>query len=454
MNFMRSAPVFLLVFLWTALAHAQCGDFVGKIPPPLTVKEYLNCAAAQPRGGKKGKPPDLKGKVVMYEFWTTWCGVCKRAIPHMIQIDQTFRKKGLVLLGITYEEKPAVEKFLKTSKITYPVCLDHDMQMVTAYGVQGVPSAYILDVNGRVMWNGQPEALTDEQLEGLLREGLRGGELEGGSTKGKELPPLAFDKLGQGPPVVLIHGLGGSARDWDKIAKVWSENLTVYTVDLYGHGRTPPLSADKPLTLTDMARGVQQFIRKEKIEHPVLVGHSLGGLIALQLAEVNPSAFMALIIVDVPPAPKLFATKTTIAADRDALSADAEKFIRGHWSGMATRPQDVEHVVKSALATDRRTLQDLYLDIRATDLRPEFGSLRLPVLVVYAEPPGGFTPTDDPEKLYDGIPQIDLSIVSGVRHFIMLDAPQNFTVTTFKFLAKCFKRSSEGSDASPLRRRE
>ena len=437
MRHKKSLAVFLFVVLWTAVAHAQCGDFVGKIPPPLTVKEYLNV--------KGGKPPDLKGKVVMYEFWTTWCGVCKRAIPQMIHIDQTYRKKGLVLLGITYEERNVVEKFLKTSKITYPIGLDHGMEMVTAYGVQGVPSAYILDVNGRVMWNGQPEALTDEQLDRLLHEGLRGGEIDGGSTNGKELPPLAFDKVGQGPPVVFIHGLGGSARDWDKIAHVWSENLTVYTVDLYGHGRTPPLSTDKPLTVADMARGVLQFIRREKIERPVLVGHSLGGLIALQLAEVNPSAFMALVIVDVPPAPKVFVTKSSIAADRESLAADAEKFIRERWGKMATRPPDVEHVVKSALATDRKTFQDIYFDIRATDLRPEIGSLRLPVLVFYAEPPGGFTPTDDPEKLYDGVPEMSLSTVSGVRHFIMLDAPQNFTVTAFRFLAKTFKKNEEGA---------
>jgi pimeloyl-ACP methyl ester carboxylesterase/peroxiredoxin len=406
----------------SALAFGQGADFTGKIPPPFVVKEYLNV--------KGGKPPDTKGKVVMYDFWTTWCGVCKRAIPRMIDIDHTFRKKGLVLISITYEEKPAVEKFLKTSKITYPVALDRgDKETFTAYGIVGVPTAYILDPTGHVMWNGQPEALIDSQIEDLLREGQKAAEL----ASGDRLLPLTFDKKGEGQPVVLLHGLGGSARDWDKILPVWSKNMTLYAVDLYGHGRTPPL--EKPATIADLARGVMQFIRKEKIERPVLVGHSMGGMVALQLAEANPSAFAALVIVDAYPGLKPFSAGSN-RAERDAIAADAEQFIKEHWGKMATRPEDSERVVKSALATDRKTLLNLYWDARTLDLRPDLGFLRLPVLVVFAEPPGGFSPTGDPQKLYDGIPEINFSLISGVRHFIMLDDPRAFTITAFKFLAK------------------
>jgi pimeloyl-ACP methyl ester carboxylesterase len=404
----------------SALVFGQGADFMGKTPPAWTVKEYLNV--------KGGKPPDTKGKVVLYEFWTTWCGVCKRAIPQMIHIDQTFRKKGLAFISITYEEKPAVEKFLKTSKITYPVALDCDQETFRAYGVKGVPTAYVLDLNGRVIWNGQPEALTDDQMEDLMKEGFRAGDL----VQGEQLPPLAFEKTGEGPlPVVLLHGLGGSARDWDRIKGVWSRTMTLYTVDFYGHGRTPPL--DRPTTLMDLARGVMQLMQKEKIEHPVILGHSMGGLVALQLAEINPGAFAALVIVDIPPCRK--SVKPT-AADRKAFADGADQFIREHWGRWATQPEDAEAVVKSALATDRKTFLDLYWDVQKADLRPGFGALRLPVLVVYAEPTGGFSAADDPQKLYDGVPAIQFSIISGVRHFIMLDDPRTFSVTVFNFLGK------------------
>ncbi len=441
-----TAGLLVLLVSKAALVFGQGADFLGRIPPPFTAKEFLNT--------KGGKPPDTAGKVVMYEFWTTWCGVCVRAIPHLIHLDQTFRKKGLVLLSITYEERPAVERFLKKSKITYPVALDQGMEMCTAYGVRGVPTAYILDVTGRVIWNGQPESLTDDQIEELLRQGFRANDLQGGASGLKEMPALAFDKNGQGPPVVLIHELGGSAKDWDKVARVWGENLTVYTPDLYGHGRTPPLEVDKRVTITDMARGVLHFISKEKIERPILVGHGLGGLIALQLAQHRPTAYTAVIILDATPAPKAAQPKSVIAADLEALAASPEKFIRAQWSGMATRPADVEYIVKSALATDRSTFRDLFADRCSVDLRPGLGSVQAPLLLISAEPPGGFSPMNDPEKLYDGVPKMSLSTMSGTRHYIMLDAPQNFTSRSFTFLAQVFKRAEEADapQRSPLGR--
>ncbi|MEW5008199.1 MAG: alpha/beta fold hydrolase [Cycloclasticus sp.] len=102
----------------------------------------------------------------------------------------------------------------------------------------------------------------------------------------------------QGPPLIILHGLFGSARNWQGIAKQLSNHFSVFTVDLRNHGSSAHAdSMDYP----SMAADVLGFMHQQGITEAVLIGHSMGGKVAMQLALSNPNKFTRLIVVDIAP---------------------------------------------------------------------------------------------------------------------------------------------------------
>jgi pimeloyl-ACP methyl ester carboxylesterase len=94
--------------------------------------------------------------------------------------------------------------------------------------------------------------------------------------------PLAYDRIGSGPPLVLLHPLGADRRVWDPIVERISTKRELITVDLPGFGDSPPLDS-KP-TPAALAQAVAAFLAAEGIEQPNVAGNSLGGWVALELA--------------------------------------------------------------------------------------------------------------------------------------------------------------------------
>jgi pimeloyl-ACP methyl ester carboxylesterase len=95
---------------------------------------------------------------------------------------------------------------------------------------------------------------------------------------------LAREVNGSGPPLVLIHGLSSSRRAWDLIAHELAEDFTTYAIDLPGHGGSPSLTTTTPTTPQELARALEDFLDSEGIDTAHLVGNSMGGWIALEVA--------------------------------------------------------------------------------------------------------------------------------------------------------------------------
>ncbi len=101
--------------------------------------------------GKEVTLSELKGKVILLDFWATWCGPCRESIPHLIQLYKNYQKDGLVVIGMNVEkgEMDTVRRFVKSLDIPYPITLSPD-EVQRDYRVSGLPTTILIDKQGRI----------------------------------------------------------------------------------------------------------------------------------------------------------------------------------------------------------------------------------------------------------------------------------------------------------------
>ena len=139
----------------TFTVFAAPKEWVGKELPALGV-EFL------------GTAPDFKGKATIVEFWATWCGPCRASIPHLNEINKKFKDKGLVVIGITDEPKATVEKFQKTLPMEYNVAVG-GAEIEKKFGISGIPHAFVVGKDGKIVWEGHPMELKEGVIEKALK---------------------------------------------------------------------------------------------------------------------------------------------------------------------------------------------------------------------------------------------------------------------------------------------
>ncbi|MBA4320844.1 MAG: alkyl hydroperoxide reductase [Flavobacterium sp.] len=104
--------------------------------------------------GKTVKLSDFKGKVVILDFWATWCGPCKRGIPDLIALKKEFGNKGVEIIGISVDQGNYIEQvkpFVKDMKINYPIVYA-DSKVASNYGgVENIPTTFVIDKKGNIV---------------------------------------------------------------------------------------------------------------------------------------------------------------------------------------------------------------------------------------------------------------------------------------------------------------
>lgn len=149
-------------------------------PPKSTVAAENNLApdvsVVSVATGSHLKLSDLKGKVVLLNFWATWCPPCREEIPSMMKLDKAMAGKPFQMVAISIDEegKPAIDSFFKESGMSLPAYLDESGASSKAYGITGVPESFIIDKQGVLVkkiiggfaWD-SPEVITF--LEGLMK---------------------------------------------------------------------------------------------------------------------------------------------------------------------------------------------------------------------------------------------------------------------------------------------
>ncbi len=132
--------------------------------------------------GRNKKLADYSGKVVVVDLWATWCGPCRQEIPHLIEMANTYKSKGVEVVGLT-NENPAmdtekVKTFSKEFKINYAIgWADPQMQVGLMNGRNGIPQTIIIGRDGKVKKHfvGFSAAISPQQMKAALEEAIAAG---------------------------------------------------------------------------------------------------------------------------------------------------------------------------------------------------------------------------------------------------------------------------------------
>lgn len=143
-----SATIRIAALAFVALLASPCGyaamPSVGSLAPGFTLKSD---------NGKNLKLAELRGQVVMINFWATWCGPCRQEMPHLNRIQERYRKAGFVLLGVNIDEQPdAARSMIRKLGIVFPVLFDTEKRVSRLYDVSAMPSSILIDRDGRVRY--------------------------------------------------------------------------------------------------------------------------------------------------------------------------------------------------------------------------------------------------------------------------------------------------------------
>ena len=152
---------------------------------------FAAAGAASARAAPNARAPDFtlrqidgpnlrlgeqRGRVVLVNFWATWCGPCRVELPHLSRLHDKYRSSGLLLLGVNIDEDPTVAKALVSKMgLTFPVLLDSKKEVVGNYDLNAMPATVLIDRDGRVRhlhrgYKEGVEVLYEQQVRALLKE--------------------------------------------------------------------------------------------------------------------------------------------------------------------------------------------------------------------------------------------------------------------------------------------
>jgi peroxiredoxin len=123
--------------------------------------------------GKTWSLKALKGKVVLVNFWATWCPPCRKEMPDLNTLYQRFKDQGFVVLAISDEEAGKVKPFIAERNISYPVMLDPGRKVNELFQVEGIPKSFVYDRDGKLVAQSIDMRTQKQFLEMLAQAGLR-----------------------------------------------------------------------------------------------------------------------------------------------------------------------------------------------------------------------------------------------------------------------------------------
>ncbi len=216
--------------------------------------------------------------------------------------------------------------------------------------------------------------------------------------------------------LVFIHGWGVSSEIFKPLYYFLKDKFNIYDLDLPGFGKTP---IKKSMTLKDYADFVYEFLKDNKIEQPIIIGHSFGGAVAVKFSLLNPNEISKLILVSASavrePRRKIILLKKTADILKPLLPEKIRKFIL-----KLTRYDKTDYA-----QIESPELKETFKKVISEDLRPYFHLIKTPALVIWGEN-DKITPLGEGKTIAESIPGAKLSVIKNAGHFAFLEKPEEF----------------------------
>ena len=244
---------------------------------------------------------------------------------------------------------------------------------------------------------------------------------------------IHYKSYGKGKDaIVLIHGWTCNLENWRDQIPDLSKRSRVIAIDLPGHGQSD--KPEIPYTMDLFANAIDAVMRDAKVEHAVLVGHSMGTPVARQFYRKYPQKTLAIVIVD--GGLRLFGTKEM----RDGFLAMfrspgyKESGAQMMSQMMATLPAAEQERGKASFANTPQYVIVSAMEAMGDEALYTTDKINVPVFAILAKSP--FWPADTEQFLRGFIPDLDLQWWEGVSHFLMIDKPKQFNDAVIAFLNK------------------
>ncbi len=156
----------------TSLEDPQFSAAMSKIEEDNQRRERADFTLAE-LGGKKWTLKEQRGKVVLVNFWATWCPPCRKEMPDLEALYRQFKDQGLVILAISDEDAGKVRPFVAEQKVTYPILLDPGRNVNELFQVEGIPKTFVYNRDGQLVAQSIDMRTRRQFLEMLAQAGLK-----------------------------------------------------------------------------------------------------------------------------------------------------------------------------------------------------------------------------------------------------------------------------------------
>jgi pimeloyl-ACP methyl ester carboxylesterase len=251
---------------------------------------------------------------------------------------------------------------------------------------------------------------------------------------------LAARRFGEaGRPLVILHGLFGSARNWSTVARALSRRAQVHALDLRNHGRSPWTAA---MDYPDLVGDLVDYLDREGLDRPVVLGHSLGGKTAMLAALAHPGRIGALVVVDIAPAAyrESLLDHVEAVADLQLDGAMSRGEIDEDLSGLIPEPGVRGFILQNLVQTGGRFSWRINLAaLRAhatalTDFRPPAGARYDGPTLFVAGAASGYLAPPRRKAIAPLFPAAALETVPGAGHEVHAENPGGFLSVVERFL--------------------
>ncbi len=265
---------------------------------------------------------------------------------------------------------------------------------------------------------------------------------------------LFFRQLGAGYPLVILHGLYGSSDNWISVGRALSDKYEVFLIDQRNHGQSPHSPSH---TYEDLSQDLLQFLDDHNLEQPIIVGHSMGGKVAMQFASTYPHRVKGLVVVDI--LPSSYRKDLGVGLEQENQHAKILSSLLMLPIGSATSRDDLDTAFAQNIKDDR-VRQFLLKSVKRShtggfqwQLNVEGLSQNLPALMNSVLPEGGQQPlhvptlflrgekspyvhTEGVKKISSWFENYQIKTIANAGHWVHAENPQDLMAELNRFANK------------------